>query len=102
MGMTHDKMLFAYTVGRTTNRLMWDVERILRLGATHKRLAEDHCNGTCRHCTDNPDGECSKQKRIQAQIRLLGFNVQFQNDPRGHTVKLFNTNGDLLIGVPTS
>ena len=117
MGMTHEKMQFAFSMAKHTHATMWDIERLLRYGATHGRICTDECNGPdyswCR--TDAQRDAASKnwqayldtlpakKEKIRAKMRELGLAIKFQSDPRGHTVRVIPTDTRVSeIPVPTS
>lgn len=106
MGMTRDKIEFAFQVGRQVPKAsIWHIERLLRLAQSHMTLAVAHCNGTCA-CGGAE--ECPKEERIIKAIRKLcgemDVAVRLQGDPRGWTVRLLiNSTPDGFpreLGVP--
>lgn len=107
MGMTHNKMEFAFDLARHSNAAgMGDVNRLLRLGATCKRFAEAACN---RELSSSEQERWMRiRKQIQDRCKSFGAVAIFQNDPRGATVKIkvldgfTNDWGQVGICVPTS
>lgn len=106
MGMTKDKMEFAYLMAKHSTATLRDIEALLRYGATYNRIATDMLNGPdyskCRNDAERnhvskvwqeyQDTLPVKQSRIKMKIhKILGtFNAsaRFQNDARGCTVKI--------------
>jgi hypothetical protein len=101
-----DKMEFAFAMARHSTATLNQIQRLLRFGATHGRLAETECN---RQLTD---AEIRKQENIQMDIIAicaeLEIEARFSGDPRGNTVKIAvadgytNDWGREGICVPTS
>ena len=117
MGMTQAKMQFAFSMAKHTQATMWDVTRLLRYGAAYGRICVDECNGPdydrCR--TDAQRDEAArrwdeylatlpaKKARIRKKMLELGVALRFQNDPRGHTVRVVPADSRVSeIPVPTS
>jgi hypothetical protein len=91
-----DKMEFAFAMARHSAATLNQVQRLLRFGATHGRLAETECN---RQLTD---AEIRKQENIQMEnIQMdiiaicaeLEIEAKFSGDPRGNTVKIAVADG---------
>ena len=127
MGMTRDKVEFAFLMARHVPLASFgDVERLLRYGATLKGIAEQRCNGPdYKYCTSErerneltkrwqayQDSLPTKQEKIESCVRMLCLDMDckaiFQGDPRGATVKIqvpdgyTNDWGREGICVPTS
>lgn len=94
MGVTDDKMEFAFLMARHTNINLHNIKRLLRYGATHHLLAEYHSNGNCPHAhlsTQRGEEMCAKEMGIELKIVELlpdGCKPTFSDDPRGCTVKI--------------
>lgn len=123
---TKDKIDFAHAMGKHSKATARDLQRLMRYGATHARIATDQCNGPdydrCRNDAERlrvsqrwqeyQDKLPAKLEHIRAAIRKIcqsfGADVVFQGDPRGCTVKIVvpdgytNDFGREGICVPTS
>jgi hypothetical protein len=111
---TRLKLEFVYLMAKHSNATLADCQRLMHLGASLGRLAEDHCNFDCEKSHGLKDEECPKQKRLEQKVMDICYAItpicrpRFQHDPRGNTVKIVvpdghtNDLGREGICVPTS
>lgn len=103
-GMTAAKMEFAYLMAKHSNATMYDLQRLLRYGATHNRLMVEVCNVGDM----NEERVWKVQARIREIVKGFGASVSLGGDPRGCTVKIVvpdgytNDMGREGICVPTA
>lgn len=103
---TKAKLEFVFAMAKHSAATMWDLQRLMRYGATHNRLMVEYCN-----VGQSPERESKltrTEQAIQKIVKSFGAIARFQGDPRGNTVKIVvpdgytNDWGKEGICVPTS
>ena len=86
MVSTKEKLEFTYAMGKHSAATLWDCQRIMRYGATYKRLATDMCNR--EWLPSDEDKKIRTRKAMDKIVKSFGGKLVCAFDPRGCTVKI--------------